>query len=112
MPIVNSSSGGFYTDRIGTTDDGFPVYLYFDPAAAAFRPTVVPPAGNPYYASAETRILHETAQVSPGMPDFPLKVALSLRYPTISAIGSTIRTTGLPVAAISSSRLIARCASI
>ena len=77
MPMVNSRSGGFYTDRIGTTDNGFPVYLYFDPAAAAFRPTVVPPAGNPYYASAETRILHETAQVSPGMPDFPLKVALS-----------------------------------
>ena len=106
MPIVNSSSGGFYTDRIGTTDDGFPVYLYFDPAAAAFRPTVVPPAGNPYYASAETRILHETAQVSPvasavvlgtigailgGAPGAAIGTALGIGLSRLTAHSSPIR---------------------
>ena len=65
MPIVSMNSPGFYTSRIGTTDQGLPVYLYFDSSSNQFRPVIVPPSGNPYYASAETRIRHDSGQVSP-----------------------------------------------
>lgn len=65
MTIVNSSQVGFYTDRIGSTDDGVPVYLYFDPLTGQFRPVIVPSSGNPYYADPNARILHDTGPVSP-----------------------------------------------
>ena len=42
MPIINASPNGFYTDRIGTTEQGLPVYLYFDPNADQFRHVIVP----------------------------------------------------------------------
>src|SRR5438105_9330130 len=64
MPIVNAGTAGFYAGRIGTTDGGIPVYLYFDPASGQFRPVIVPPIGNPYYAPPNAVIRHNTDHVS------------------------------------------------
>lgn len=106
MPIVNFSPTGFYTNRIGTTDEGFPVYLYFDPGVNQFRPVVVPPAGNPYYASADTRIRHETGQISPvssavvlgtigaimgGAPGAAIGAALGIGLSHLTANGASAR---------------------
>lgn len=65
MPIVNTSPAGFFTSRIGITDSGLPVYLYFDPHSGQFRPVVVPPSGNSYYATPDMIIRHDGGQVSP-----------------------------------------------
>jgi len=64
MPIVNTGTGGFYAGHIGTVDGGFPVYLYFDPTSNQFRPVIVPPSGNPYYAPPNAIIRHDTDHVS------------------------------------------------
>lgn len=64
MPVVNMDAAGFYAAQIGATDKGLPVYLYFDPASKQFRPVVVPPAGNPYYASGQTVIRHQSNPIS------------------------------------------------
>ncbi len=63
--MSNFSPTGFYTDRIGTTDEGLPVYLYFDPSGSQFRPVIVPQAGHPYYASADAKMRHDSRQISP-----------------------------------------------
>ena len=65
MVIVNSNPGGFYTERIGATAEGLPVYLYFDSSSGQFRPVVVPLVGNPHYANPETVIRHDSSPVSP-----------------------------------------------
>lgn len=64
MPIVNTGTEGFYAGRIGTADSGLPVYLYFDPSSNQFRPVIVPPIGNPYYAPPNAIIRHDTDRVS------------------------------------------------
>jgi hypothetical protein len=65
MPIVNTGSAGFYAGRIGSTDTGLPVYLYFEPASGQFRPVIVPPIGDPYYAPQNAIIRHDADRVSP-----------------------------------------------
>ena len=64
MAIINTQTG-FYTGRIGTTDSGVPVYLYFDPNLNEFRPVIAPETGVPYFAPAGISIRHDSDQISP-----------------------------------------------
>jgi hypothetical protein len=63
MAIMSTGTAGLNTGRIGTTDSGFPVYLYFDPESNEFRPVIVPPIGNPYYAPSNAVIRHDADRI-------------------------------------------------
>jgi hypothetical protein len=65
MPMVDTTRAGFYAGRIGSTDRGYPVYLYFDPASQQFRPVIVPPFGRPQYAPTDVTIRHDSDRISP-----------------------------------------------
>jgi hypothetical protein len=62
MALINSQTG-FYTNRIGTTDSGTPVFLYFDPAMNEFRPVIVPEVGAPYFASSNESIRRDADRI-------------------------------------------------
>ena len=64
MAIINCQTG-FYTSRIGSTDSGVPVYLYFDPTLNEFRAVIVPQTGIPYFAPAGINIRHDSDHISP-----------------------------------------------
>jgi hypothetical protein len=63
MAIVNTETKGFYAGRIGTTENDLPVYLYFEPSSNQFRPVIVPPIGNPYYAPPRSVIHHDADRI-------------------------------------------------
>ena len=54
---------GFYTNRIGTTESGAPVFGYFEPSSNQIRLVVVPENGNPYFASVNEHIHRETERI-------------------------------------------------
>ena len=64
MALIQSPTG-FYTNRIGATDAGDPVFLYFDPLMNQFRPVIVPDAGTPYFTPPDASIHRDSDRIQP-----------------------------------------------